>query len=177
MVSHPLYHTTVDGDNLMMEISLIGGNERGIFISSVKPGSGAEKAFLKEGQQLVMLDGCIKGRKQSVPMEACTKEEAHWTIQRCKGPVTVHYKGNDEGYRKLLKDLEEGKIRSGDSFFIRLNLNISNHLDSCTMSVQCDEIVHVLDTMNQGRYEWLCARMDPFTDRNLEFGTIPSYSR
>ncbi|XP_069839736.1 caspase recruitment domain-containing protein 11 isoform X2 [Dendropsophus ebraccatus] len=176
-ISHPVNHTTVDGDNLLMEISLIGGNERGIFISSVTPGSGAERALLKEGQQLIMLDGCIKGRKQSVPMDACTKEEAHWTIQRCKGPVTVHYKFNDEGYRKLLKDLEEGKIRSGDSFFIRLNLNISNHLDSCTLSVQCDEIVHVLDTMHQGRYEWLCARIDPFTDRNMDYGTIPSYSR
>ncbi|XP_056390314.1 caspase recruitment domain-containing protein 11 [Hyla sarda] len=176
-ISHPVNHTTVDGDNLMMEISVIGGNERGIFISSVKPGSGAERALLKEGQQLIMLDGCIKGRKQSVPMDACTKEEAHWTIQRCKGPVTVQYKVNEEGYRKLLKDLEDGKIRSGDSFFIRLNLNISNQLDSCTMSVQCDEIVHVLDTMHQGRYEWLCARIDPFTDRNLEYGTIPSHSR
>ncbi|KAM3917037.1 caspase recruitment domain-containing protein 11 [Leptodactylus fuscus] len=176
-INHLINHTIVDGDNLIMEISLIGGNERGIFISSVKPGSRAEKAFLKEGQQLIMLDGCIKGRKQSVPMDVCTKEEAHWTIQRCKGPITVHYKLNEEGYSKLRKDLEEGKIRSGDSFFIRLNLNISNHLDSCTMSVQCDEIVHVLDTMHQGKYEWLCARMDPFTDRNLEFGTIPSYSR
>ncbi|XP_040296615.1 caspase recruitment domain-containing protein 11 [Bufo bufo] len=176
-INHPVNHTTLDGDNLMGEITLIGGNERGIFISSVKPGSRAEKACLKEGQQLIMLDGCIKGRKQSVPMDACTKEEAHWTIQRCKGPITVHYKTNDEGYNKLLKDLDEGKIRSGDSFYMRLNLNISNHLDSCTMTVQCDEIVHVLDTMHQGRYEWLCAKMDPFTDRNLEFGTIPSYSR
>lgn len=176
-ISHPVQHTTLDGDNLRMEISLIGGNERGIFINSVKPGSGAEKALLNRGQQIIMLDGCIKGRKQSVPMDSCTKEEAHWTIKKFEGPVTVHYKINDEGYSKLVKDLEEGKIRSGDSFFIRLNLNISNHVDSCTMSVQCDEIVHVLDTMHQGRYEWLCARMDPFTDINLENGTIPSYSR
>ncbi|XP_075036000.1 caspase recruitment domain-containing protein 11 isoform X2 [Mixophyes fleayi] len=175
--SHLIQHATVDGDNLMMEISLIGGNERGIFISYVKPGSGAEKACLKEGYQLLLLDGCIKGKKQCIPLDTCTKEEAHWTIQRCKGQVTVHYKSNEEAYTKLMKELEEGKIRSGDSFFIRLNLNISNQVDSCTLSVQCDEIVHVLDTMHQGRYEWLCARIDPFTDRNLEIGTIPSYSR
>ncbi|XP_071976920.1 caspase recruitment domain-containing protein 11 [Engystomops pustulosus] len=176
-MNQPVNYTIVNGDNLMTEISLIGGNERGIFINSVKPGSEAEKAHLKKGQQLIMLDGYIKGRKQSFLMDVSTKEEAHWAMQRCKGPITVHYKLNEEGYSKLVKDLEEGKIRSGDSFYIRLNLNISNHLDSCTMSVQCDEIVHVLDTMHQGRYEWLCARMDPFTDRNLEFGTIPSYSR
>ncbi|CAI9604478.1 unnamed protein product, partial [Staurois parvus] len=109
-------------------------------------------------------------------MDSCTKEEAHWAIQRCKGLVAVHYKLNTEGYSKLMKDLEEGKVRSGDSFYIRLNLNISSHLDSCSLSVNCDDIVHVLDTMHQGRYEWLCARVDPFTVRNMDVGTIPSYS-
>lgn len=39
----------------MMEISLVGGNERGIFIGSVKPDSGAEKAGLKEGHQLLLV--------------------------------------------------------------------------------------------------------------------------
>ncbi|XP_018422292.1 PREDICTED: caspase recruitment domain-containing protein 11 [Nanorana parkeri] len=175
--NHSVQHVTLDGDNLMMEISLVGGNERGIFLGSVKPDSGAEKAGLKVGHQLLLLDGCIKGKKQCVPMERCTKEEAHWAIQRCKGLVIVQYKLNNEGYSKLTKDLEEGKVRSGDSFFIRLNLNISSHLDSCSLSVNCDDIVHVLDTMHQGRYEWLCARVDPFTVRNMDIGTIPSYSR
>ncbi|XP_077304906.1 caspase recruitment domain-containing protein 11 [Lithobates pipiens] len=175
--NHCVALATLDGDNLMMEISLVGGNERGIFIGSVKPDSGAEKAGLKEGHQLLLLDGFIKGKKQCVPMDSCTKEEAHWAIQRCKGLVTVHYKLNNEGYSKLMKDLEEGKIRSGDSFYIRLNLNISSHLDSCSLSVNCDDIVHVVNTMHQGRYEWLCARVDPFTVRNLDVGTIPSYSR
>lgn len=81
------------------------------------------------------------------------------------------------GYRKLLSELEEGLITSGDSFHIRLNLNISSQLDCCSLSVKCDEIVHILDTMYQGKCEWLCARVDPFTDRDLEMGTIPSYSR
>lgn len=43
------------------------------------------------------LEGCIKGEKQSVPLDTCTKEEVHWTIQRCSGPVTLHYKVNQEG--------------------------------------------------------------------------------
>ncbi|KAM4632383.1 caspase recruitment domain-containing protein 11 isoform 2-T2 [Discoglossus pictus] len=170
-------HVTLSGDNLMMEISITGGNERGIFINSVKQGSGAEAASLREGYQLLLLDGYFKGMKQCVPLDTCTKEEAHWTIQRCRGPVVVHYKSNPEGYKKLQMDLSEGLIFSGDSFYIRLNLNISSQLDSCSLSVRCDEIVHVLDTMYQDKYEWLCARIDPFTDRNLESGTIPSYSR
>uniref|UniRef100_A0A8D2C323 Caspase recruitment domain family member 11 n=1 Tax=Sus scrofa TaxID=9823 RepID=A0A8D2C323_PIG len=170
-------HTTLNGDSLISQLTLLGGNASGSFIHSVKPGSLAEKAGLHEGHQLLLLEGCIKGERQSVPLDTCTKEEAHWTIQRCSGPVTLHYKANQEGYRKLLKDIDEGLITSGDSFYIRLNLNISSQLDACSMSLKCDDVVHVLDTMYQDRHEWLCARVDPFTDHDLDMGTIPSYSR
>ena len=54
---------------------------------------------------------------------------------------------------------------------------ISSQLDACSMSLKCDDVVHVLDTMYQDRHEWLCARVDPFTDQDLDTGTIPSYSR
>lgn len=168
---------TLSGDGLPAQLSLLGGNARGSFVHAVKPGSQAEKAGLHEGLQLLLLEGCIKGERQSVPLESCTKEEAHWTIQRCSGPVTLHYKANQEGYRKLLKDMEEGLITSGDSFYVRLNLNVSSQLDACSLSLKCDDIVHVRDTMFQDRHEWLCARVDPFTDQDLELGTIPSYSR
>ncbi|XP_019397564.1 PREDICTED: caspase recruitment domain-containing protein 11 isoform X2 [Crocodylus porosus] len=174
---HTVQRITLNGDSLNSEITLLGGNDKGSFISFVKMGSLAEKAGLREGYQLLLLEGCIKGENQSVPLDTCTKEEVHWTIQRCSGPVTLQYKPNHEGYRKLLSELEEGLITSGDSFYIRLNLNISSQLDCCSLSVKCDEIVHILDTMYQGKCEWLCARVDPFTDRDLETGTIPSYSR
>uniref|UniRef100_A0A452SGP6 Caspase recruitment domain family member 11 n=1 Tax=Ursus americanus TaxID=9643 RepID=A0A452SGP6_URSAM len=170
-------HTTLNGDSLISQLTLLGGNARGSFVHSVKPGSLAEKAGLHEGHQLLLLEGCIKGERQSVPLDTCTKEEAHWTIQRCSGPVTLHYKVNQEGYRKLLKDMEEGLITSGDSFYIRLNLNISSQLDACSLSLKCDDVVHVRDTMYQDRHEWLCARVDPYTDQDLDVGTIPSYSR
>lgn len=172
-----MQHTTLNGDSLITQLTLLGGNARGSFIHSVKPGSLAEKAGLREGHQLLLLEGCIKGERQSVPLDACTKEEARWTIQRCSGPVTLHYKVNQEGYRKLLRDMEEGLITSGDSFYIRLNLNICSQLDACSMSLRCDDVVHVRDTMYQDRHEWLCARVDPFTDHDLDTGTIPSYSR
>ncbi|KAM6379528.1 LOW QUALITY PROTEIN: caspase recruitment domain-containing protein 11 [Pluvialis apricaria] len=174
---HAIQRVTLNGESLKSEITLVGGNDKGSFISSVKTGSLAEKAGLREGHQILMLEACIKEENQSVPLDTCTKEEVHWTIQRCSGPVTLQYKSNHEGYRRLLAELEEGLITSGDSFYIRFNLNISSQLDGCTLSVKCDEIVHILDTMYQGMCEWLCARVDPFTDRDLEMGTIPSYSR
>lgn len=81
-------------------------------------------------------------------------------------------------FRRLQRDLTEGKLASGDSFYIRVNLNISSQSDNCSLSVRCDEVVHVLDTRHQGRCEWLCARVDPYSGTDLaDRGTVPSFSR
>uniref|UniRef100_A0A8B9RCT9 Caspase recruitment domain family, member 11 n=1 Tax=Astyanax mexicanus TaxID=7994 RepID=A0A8B9RCT9_ASTMX len=175
--SRPVQDLVLSGDSLLSDITLVGGNDSGIFVSSVLPGSNADRAGLKAGHHLLMLKGCIRGEPQSVPLDTCTQEEAHWTLQRCTGPVQLHYRCNFEGYRRLQKDMDEGRVVSGDSFYIRVNLNISCQLDSCSLNVRCDEVLHVLDTRHQGRCEWLCARVDTFSDKDLEKGTIPSYSR
>uniref|UniRef100_A0A670YLQ1 Caspase recruitment domain family member 11 n=1 Tax=Pseudonaja textilis TaxID=8673 RepID=A0A670YLQ1_PSETE len=176
-VFHAVQQIVANGDTLSSEISLLGGNIKGSFVHSVKVNSTAEKAGLREGYQLLLVEGCIRGENMSVPLDTCTKEEIHWTIQRCSGPVTLHCKPNHEGYRKLLSEMEEGLITSGDSFYIRLNLSISSHLDCCSLSVRCDEILHVLDTMYQGKCEWFCARVHPVTNKDEETGTVPNYSR
>ncbi|XP_042294710.1 caspase recruitment domain-containing protein 11 [Sceloporus undulatus] len=174
---HAVQQIIVTGDSLSSEITLLGGNIKGNYVKSVKMDSMAEKAGLREGHQLLLVEGCIKGEHTILPLDACTKEEVHWIIQKCSGPVTLHCKLNHEGYRKLLAEIEEGLVTSGDSFYIRLNLSISSQLDCCSLSVKCDEILHVLDTMHHGKCEWLCARVDPFTDKDLETGTIPNGSR
>ncbi|XP_067238533.1 caspase recruitment domain-containing protein 11 isoform X3 [Chanodichthys erythropterus] len=173
----PVQSLSLSGENLLSEITLIGGNDSGIFVSAVHSGSDADQAGVKVGHQLLMLEGSVRGEAQNVALDTCTKEEAHWTLQRCSGQVHLHYKLNHDGYRRLLKDIEDGTVVSGDSFYIRLNLNISSQLDNCSLNVRCDEVLHVLDTMHQGKCEWLCARVDAFTDKDLERGTIPSYSR
>ncbi|XP_036830297.1 caspase recruitment domain-containing protein 11 [Oncorhynchus mykiss] len=99
-------------------------------------------------------------------------------MQRCSGPIQLHYRANYDGYRRLQRDLSEGTVTSGDSFYIRINLNISGQSDTCSLSVLCDEVVHVLDTMHQGKWEWLCSRVEAYSGTDLsEKGTIPSYSR
>ncbi|XP_010845742.1 PREDICTED: caspase recruitment domain-containing protein 11-like, partial [Bison bison bison] len=59
----------------------------------------------------IQLEGCIRGERQSVPLDACTKEEAHWTIQRCSGPVTLHYKVNQEACLPALLPGSAGSMR------------------------------------------------------------------
>lgn len=84
-------------------------------------------------------------------------------------------------FRRLQRDLVEGVLASGDSFYIRVNLNISSQSDHCSLNVQCDEVVHVLDTWYQGSTEWLCTRVDPYSGSDvngtMDYGTIPSNSR
>lgn len=88
---------------------------------------------------------------------------------------------NVAAFHRLQRDLADGMLASGDSFYIRLNLNISSQLDSCSLSVHCDEIVHVLDTRYQNRCEWFCTCVDPYSGADLnrptDRGTIPSSSR
>uniref|UniRef100_A0A3P8Y5K0 CARD domain-containing protein n=1 Tax=Esox lucius TaxID=8010 RepID=A0A3P8Y5K0_ESOLU len=172
----PVQELTLIGDQLLADATLVGGNDSGIFVSNVLSGSGAEKAGLREGYQLLLLEGCIRGENQSVSLDTCTQEEAHWTLQHCSGPIQLHYRANFDGYRRLQKDLSDHKVTSGDSFYIRINLNISSQADSCSLNVLCDEVVHVLNTMHQGKGEWLCSRVDPYSGTDLqERGTIPSY--
>lgn len=173
----PVQELSLLGDNLLKDITLVGGNDSGIFISSVQAGSGAEKAGLREGHHLLMLEGDIRGENQSVSLDTSTQEEAHWTLQHCSGPVKLHYRSNNDAYRRLQRDIADGTLASGDSFYIRVNMTISN-TENGSLNVRCDEVVHVLDTHHQERTEWLCARVDPYTGLDLpERGTIPCNSR
>lgn len=150
------------------------------------------------------IEGCVHGKDRSISLETSTQEEAHWMLQHCSGPIQLHYRVNYDckcgvepwdpqfdpsevtmlpwppppAFHRLKRDLADGTLVSGDSFYIRVNLNISSQSDNCTLTVSCDEVVHVLDTKYQGRADWLCARVDPFTGTDLaECGTIPSNSR
>ncbi|XP_061080247.1 caspase recruitment domain-containing protein 11 isoform X2 [Conger conger] len=173
----PMQSVLLPGDSFLSEVTLIGGNVTGIFVSSVQPGSSSEKAGIKEGHHLMQLEGCIRGESQSIQLDTSTQEDAHWNLRRCTGQIRLRFRSNEEGYRRLRRDLEEGSLVSGDSFYIRLNLNVSSQLDSCSLCVRCDEVVHVLDTRHCSKCEWLCARVDAFTNKDLERGTIPSFSR
>ncbi|XP_068574440.1 caspase recruitment domain-containing protein 11 isoform X2 [Cebidichthys violaceus] len=174
----PVQELSLLGDNLLKDITLVGGNDSGIFISAVQPGSSAEKAGLREGHHLLLLEGCVREENQSISLDTSTQEEAYWTLQHCSGPIKLHYRANFDSYRRLQRDVADGPLVSGDSFYIRVNLNISGQSDCCSLSVHCDEVVHVLDTRHQGRSEWLCARVDSYNGYDLaDRGTIPSNSR
>lgn len=57
----PVQELSLLGDNLLRDITLVGGNESGIFISAVQPCSIAEKAGLREGHHLLLVCSFLTG--------------------------------------------------------------------------------------------------------------------
>lgn len=53
----PVQQVTLSGDGLLSQLSLVGGNARGTFLHTVRPGSNAERAGLREGLQLLLVRG------------------------------------------------------------------------------------------------------------------------
>uniref|UniRef100_A0A8D0H550 Caspase recruitment domain family member 10 n=1 Tax=Sphenodon punctatus TaxID=8508 RepID=A0A8D0H550_SPHPU len=106
-------------------------------------------------------------------------------VQRVKPGSEAEGAGLREGCRlleaillmqPLKKALDERKNVSGDSFYVRANLTLSEQADPYSLCVRCREILHVTDTMYKGQLEWYCARVDPLTLRDLDKGTVPNYS-
>lgn len=64
-----MQYTTLNGDSLISQLTLLGGNARGSFVHSVKPGSLAEKAGLHEGHQLLLVRG--RGLEEVVAQPGC----------------------------------------------------------------------------------------------------------
>ncbi|XP_067875642.1 caspase recruitment domain-containing protein 11-like isoform X2 [Heterodontus francisci] len=149
------------------DITTIGGSENALLVKSVQQGSEVEKV----GLQLE------EGTSQKILLQNGTEKDAHWALDMCSLAGSLQLQKNEAGYRKLERVFEDEEPMVQDSFYIRVNLNILGQVDSCSLQVKCDEILHVLDTIYQTKCEWLCARVDPFTMKDLEQGIIPSYSR
>ncbi|XP_041906773.1 caspase recruitment domain-containing protein 10 isoform X1 [Corvus kubaryi] len=174
-VGHPS-NPSPQEKRLGADISILGGNRTGIYVQWVKPGSRVEKAGLREGCRLIELR--VPSLKEEVlSLENCTREVAYLSLLHWDEPSSLIFQLDLEGYQPLRAALEEGKKCSGDSFYVRTNVSLLEPSDPYALCVKRREILHVTDTMHRGRLEWYCSRVDPFTVRDLDKGTVPNYSR
>lgn len=66
----PVQQLSFVGDNLLKDLTLVGGNSSGIFVSSVQSGSPAEKAGLREGHHLLLvLKGGVEVGERGEPSD------------------------------------------------------------------------------------------------------------
>ncbi|ETE71961.1 hypothetical protein L345_02213, partial [Ophiophagus hannah] len=158
------------------DISILGGNRTGIYIQWVKPGSEAEKAGLREGCRLLELrEAQLDG--EGLSLENCTLEVAHLSLLQWKDPSALRFSHDIRGYQPLKEAFDSRKKILGDSFYVRSNLSLLELSNPYALCVKCREILHVTDTLYKGQLEWYCARVDPFTLRDLDKGTVPNYNR
>ncbi|XP_029293657.1 caspase recruitment domain-containing protein 10 [Cottoperca gobio] len=162
--------------SLADDITLVGGNQTGIFVSHVRAGSPAELCGLKEGSELLELERVLFGG-DSVLLSQCTAEVAHFSLQWWSEPSTLKHQSNPEAYSKLCSQLLSPTFMGADSFYVRVNLNMEPHGDPLSLGVSCDNIVHVTDTKYNGKYHWHCSLVDSHTAKPLKAGTLPNYNR
>ncbi|XP_078017215.1 caspase recruitment domain-containing protein 10 isoform X2 [Epinephelus lanceolatus] len=162
--------------SLADDITIVGGNQTGIFVSHVRAGSPAEQCGLKEGSELLELEGVLFGGG-SVLLGQCTAEVAHFSLQWWAEPSTLKHRSNPEAYAKLCSQLSSPSFMGADSFYVRVNLNMEPHGDPPSLAVSCDDIVKVTDTRYNGKYHWHCSLVDPLTAKPQQRGTMPNYNR
>uniref|UniRef100_A0A4X2KU22 Caspase recruitment domain family member 14 n=1 Tax=Vombatus ursinus TaxID=29139 RepID=A0A4X2KU22_VOMUR len=164
------------GDSLLDQISIIGGNHTGIFIHRVTTGSTADEMVLRSGTQIMMVDYDSKEITFKVILEDTTLEQAIGLLKRVDGFCCLSVKVNMEGYKKLVQDIENKVTTSGDSFYIRVNLAMEGKAGG-ELQVQCNDILHVTDTMYQGQSCWHAHRVNLYSMKDTDHGTIPNYSQ
>ncbi|XP_036798342.1 caspase recruitment domain-containing protein 10 [Oncorhynchus mykiss] len=162
--------------SLADDITIIGGNRTGIFVSSVRAGSPAEQCGLKEGSELLELEKVLFGGG-SVLMGQCTGEVAHFSLQWWTEPSSLKHQTNTEAYSKLCAQLPSPTFHGADSFYVRVNLDLDPHSDMPCLGVRCDDIIHVTDTRYNGKYQWRCTLVNPRTAKPLQAGVMPNYNR
>uniref|UniRef100_A0A8C8I004 Tight junction protein 3 n=1 Tax=Oncorhynchus tshawytscha TaxID=74940 RepID=A0A8C8I004_ONCTS len=142
-------------------LRLVGGNDVGIFVDGVQPNSPAQEQGLKEGDQIMQVNGVDFGYFNR-------EEAAMFLINIKRGePVNIRTQNKMDIYKKILKS------NLGDSFYIR------THYDNVAegdigLAFTRGEVFRVVDTMHRGKLgKWLAIRMGNDL-HELDKGTIPN---
>uniref|UniRef100_A0A8U8CLL3 Uncharacterized protein n=1 Tax=Geospiza parvula TaxID=87175 RepID=A0A8U8CLL3_GEOPR len=145
-------------------LRLTGGNDVGIFVSSVQEGSLADSQGVQEGDQILQVN--------DTSFQNMTREEAvEYLMALPPGEeVTLWIQSKQDIYRKMVSS------NVGDSFYIRTHFDFEKDTPSGLSFVRGD-VFHVLDTMYRGRLgSWLAVRMGRDLQEQ-EKGIIPNRSR
>ncbi|KFO78531.1 Tight junction protein ZO-3, partial [Cuculus canorus] len=152
----------VKGKNIGLRLA--GGNDVGIFVSSVQEGSPADSQGVQEGDQILQVN--------DTSFQNLTREEAvEYLMSLPPGEdIMLWIQSKQDIYRKMISS------NVGDSFYIRTHFDFEKDAPSGLSFIR-GNVFHVLDTMYRGKLgNWLAVRMG----RDLQEqdkGIIPNRSR
>ncbi|XP_043098792.1 caspase recruitment domain-containing protein 14 isoform X3 [Puntigrus tetrazona] len=164
------------GEMLLNQIQVIGGNKTGVFVHHVAEGSSAESTGISPGSQILQLKYEREQRAVRMVLEDTTMEEALWALGQVQGPCNITLRPSQDAYENLLQQLKNSEVMSGDSFYIRVNMTMPG--DSAgTLAVKCNDIVHVTDTHHSNDGSWWASHVHPWHLEDLKSGALPNYYR
>ncbi|KAM3622977.1 uncharacterized protein V6R79_005552 [Siganus canaliculatus] len=165
------------GEALLSQLTVVGGNKTGVFVHQVTEGSAAHAVGISRGAQIVEVKYEQKQKALRMVLEDSTLEEATWALGQIRGLCHLSLRPRQDDYEMLLQHLQSNQTASGDSFYVRVNMSIPAGPNG-TLAVSCNEILHVTNTRPAGTEDsWHASQVHPCQLLDLQSGTVPNYYR
>lgn len=143
-------------------IRLTGGNEVGIFVTAVQPGSPASLQGLQVGDKILKANG--------TDMTDFTREEAVLYLLRIQDRIDLDVQNCKEEYEDIVAN------QKGDSFYIRVHFNYDSD-GKGELSFHVGDVFRVVDTLFNGVVgSWFVYRLGR-NNQEIQKGSIPNKSR
>ncbi|KAM9363498.1 caspase recruitment domain-containing protein 14 [Symphorus nematophorus] len=165
------------GEALLSQLAVVGGNKTGVFVHRVTEGSAAHTVGISPGAQIVEVKYEQNQKALRMVLEDSTLEEAMWALGQIKGLCHLSLRPRQDDYEVLLQHLQNSETSSGDSFYVRVNMSLPAGPNG-TLAVSCNDILHVTNTRPAGTEDsWHASQVHPCQLLDLKSGTVPNYYR
>ncbi len=143
-------------------IRLTGGNEVGIFVTAVQPGSPASLQGLQAGDKII--------KANNTDMRGVTREEAVLFLLSIQEQIDLVVQNRKEEYDEIVAN------QKGDSFYIRVHFSYDS-AGKGELTFHVGEVFHVIDTLFNGVVgSWLVYRLGR-NNQEIQKGSIPNRNR
>ncbi|XP_078456920.1 caspase recruitment domain-containing protein 11-like isoform X1 [Lampetra planeri] len=193
----PVVYRTILAKTLINWVTVIGGNQTGVFLQTPHNGQAPGLTGLEENYQILTVEGQMRGpmERQRFLLENTTKEEATWILQNLTAEVTLSLKHNPEGFAKVLSSPD-----IGDSFYVQIHFSLSPETDNCALPVLCGDYLHITNSVPspsdlprctkashsldgdsdfhwKNNESWHAWKIDPETLEHKQRGMVPNYQK
>ncbi|KAL7404928.1 hypothetical protein ABVT39_021228 [Epinephelus coioides] len=168
---------SLQGDALLSQLAVVGGNKTGVFVHQVTEGSVAHTVGISPGSQIVEVKYEQNQKALRMVLEDSTLEEAMWALGQVTGLCHLSLRPRQDDYEALLQQLQSSEKSSGDSFYVRVNMSLPVGPNG-TLAVSCNDILHVTNTRPAGTEDsWHASQVHPCQLLDLQSGNVPNYYR
>ncbi|XP_034450557.1 caspase recruitment domain-containing protein 14 isoform X2 [Hippoglossus hippoglossus] len=176
-ISGRVVSISFQGEALLSQLVVVGGNKTGVFVHQVTEGSTAHTVGISPGAQIVEVKYEQNQKALRMVLEDSTLEEAMWALGQVTGLCHLSLRPRQDEYEALLQQLHNSEISSGDSFYVRVNMSVPAGPNT-TLAVSCNNILHVTNTRPADTEDaWQASQVHPSQLLDLQSGTVPNYYR